>query len=106
MQQYREMAAQPDMILQLAHRIRDDYNARGVGPVGVYADSKVSLNARVARPMIDPRGANLAAISDGTRRADWIMPPPTEPPPLLTRLRLPGRARAPAGPPAGAARPP
>ncbi len=99
MQQYREMAAQPDMILQLAHRIRDDYNARGVGPVEVYADSKVSLNARVARPIIDPQ-ANLAAISDGTRRADWIMPPPTEPPPLLTRLKLPPAPSAPLPTPA------
>ena len=87
-QQYREMAAQPDMILQLAHRIRDDYDARGVGPVQVYADSVVSLNARAARRMIDP-GADLARISDGPRRATWILPPPTEPPPLLTRLRLP-----------------
>ena len=82
------MAAQPDMILQLAHRIRGDYDARGVGPVQVYADSVVSLNARAARRMIDP-GADLARISDGPRRATWILPPPTEPPPLLTRLRLP-----------------
>ena len=88
MQQYREMAAQPDMILQLAHRIRDDYDARGVGPVKVYADSLVSLNARPAQRMIDPE-ANLAAIVDSTRRANWILPPPVDPPPLLTRLRLP-----------------
>ena len=88
MQQYREMAAQPDMILQLAHRIRDDYDARGVGPVQVYADSVVSLNARAARRMIDPE-VDLARVADGTRRATWILPPPTEPPPLLTRLRLP-----------------
>lgn len=91
-QQYREMAAQPDMILQLAHRIRDDYEARGVGPVQVYADSVVSLNARPARRMIDPE-ADLARISDGPQRATWILPPPTEPPPRLTRLRLPA-ARA------------
>lgn len=89
-QQYREMAAQPDMILQLAHWIRDDFNARGHGPVQVFADSKVSLNARAARRMIDP-AVDLAKISDGLGRATWILPPPTEPPPLMTRLTLPAR---------------
>jgi len=90
-QQYREMAAQPDMILQLAHWIRDDFNGRGKGPVQVYADSMVSLNARAARRMIDP-DVDLAKVRDGTARATWILPPPTEPPPLMTRLRLPARA--------------
>jgi hypothetical protein len=104
MQQYREMAAQPDMILQLAHRIRDDYNGRGVGPVEVHADSKVSLNGRVARPMIDPQ-ANLAAVSDGTARAAWILPPPIEPPPLLTRLKLPAPPPTPPPTPAATAVP-
>ena len=61
MQQYREMAAQPDMILQLAHRIRDDFDAKGVGPVKVFADSVVSLNARPAARMIDPT-VDLATV--------------------------------------------
>lgn len=79
-QQYREMAGQPDMILQLAHHIRDDYASRGLGPVSVYADSLVSLNGRPAQRMIDPE-ADLAQIADGTRQAEWIMPPPSDPPP-------------------------
>lgn len=86
-QQYREMSGQPDMILQLAHRIRDDYNARGYGPVQVYADSLVSLNGRAAHPMIDPQ-ADLACIDDGLQRADWITPPPSEAPPLHKTLQL------------------
>ncbi len=87
-QQYREMAAQPDMILFLAHHIRDDYNARGLGPVRVYADSVVSLNARAGSRLIDP-AVDLAQVEDDLSRADWIMPPPTEPPPLMSRLKLP-----------------
>lgn len=85
--QYREMAGQPDLILQLAHRIRDDYNQRGLGPVQVYADSMVSLNGRLARPMIDPK-ADLALIDDGLLRATWITAPPTELPPLQRSLQL------------------
>jgi hypothetical protein len=86
-EQYREMAGQPDMILQLAHHIRDDYAARGFGPVEVYADSLVSLNGRPAQPMIDPH-ADLARIEDGLARAQWITPPPGDPPPLHRRLQL------------------
>ena len=85
--QYREMAGQPDMILQLAHRIRDDFNQRGVGPVQVYADSWVSLNARPARRLIDP-DADLAQVNDGLGVADWITAPPSSAPKTHPQLRL------------------
>lgn len=90
--QYREMVGQPDLILQLAHRIRDDFNARGKGPVAVYAHTKVSLNGRRARPLIDP-GADLARVKDGLGRADWITDPPKTDPPLQRPLRLATGAR-------------
>lgn len=86
-QQYREMAGQPDMILKLAHHIRDDFDGRGMGPVQVYADSQVSLNGRDAQRMIDPV-TDLAQVEDGLSRAAWILPPPSEPPPLHRPLRL------------------
>jgi vitamin K-dependent gamma-carboxylase len=85
--QYREMAGQPDLILQLAHRIRDDFDARGLGPVAVYADSWVSLNGRPARRMIDPQ-ADLARIEDGLAHADWITPAPDDLPHTHPPLRL------------------
>lgn len=86
-QQYREMAGQPDLILQLAHHIRDEFVAAGRGPVEVYADSRVSLNGRAAHRMIDPE-ADLARIEVGLARADWITAPPSEPPPLQRPLQL------------------
>ncbi|WP_029890105.1 HTTM domain-containing protein [Polycyclovorans algicola] len=86
-QQYREMAGQPDLILQLAHHIRDDFDARGLGPVQVYADSQVSLNGRAAQRMIDP-AVDLAHVEDGLARAEWILPAPEGPPPLHRPLRL------------------
>nr|MBV6630141.1 HTTM domain-containing protein [Oceanococcus sp. HetDA_MAG_MS8] len=85
--QYREMAGQPDMILQLAHHIRDEFLSKGLGPVEVYADSKVSLNGRKAHPMIRP-GANLAEVQNTLAIADWITPAPSEAPPLQKPLRL------------------
>jgi len=84
--QEREMSSQPDLILQLAHRIRDDYAARGVGPVEVRADTWVSLNGRAIHRLIDPN-VDLSRIEDGLGKADWILPEPSEPPPKLHAIR-------------------
>ena len=43
------MAGQPDLILQLAHRIADDYRALHGPGVAVYADAMVSLNGGINR---------------------------------------------------------
>lgn len=85
--QYREMAGQPDLILQLAHRIRDDMNARGLGPVQVFAESWVSLNGRAAKPLIKP-DVDLAQVEDGLGVANWITAPPSEPPRTHPPLKL------------------
>jgi vitamin K-dependent gamma-carboxylase len=77
--QEREMAGQPDLILQLAHHIADDFRARGFGDVEVRAQALVSLNGRPAVHMIDP-DRDLARIADGLARKDWILPEPDTPP--------------------------
>ena len=85
--QYREMSGQPDMILQLAHHIGADYDALGLGPVEVYADSLVSLNGRRASAMIDP-AVDLMTVKDSLAHANWITAAPDMPPPLQTPLNL------------------
>ncbi|MBM4358402.1 MAG: HTTM domain-containing protein [Deltaproteobacteria bacterium] len=88
--QAREMSGQPDLILQLAHHIADDFRAKGEGPVEVRAEARVSLNGRRPKLLIDPT-VDLAKIDDGLASASWILPEPTEPP---IRLRsLAGDAR-------------
>ena len=77
--QVREMASQPDLILQFAHVLRDDFAARGLGPVSITVDALVAMNGRRMHPLIDPE-ADLAAISDGLARARWILPAPSERP--------------------------
>jgi vitamin K-dependent gamma-carboxylase len=84
--QEREMSGQPDLILQLAHHIRDDYAERGFGPVEVRADTWVSLNGRPSRRLIDPN-ADLARIEDGFGKASFILPEPSGPPPELHAIR-------------------
>jgi hypothetical protein len=80
--QEREMSGQPDLILELAHHVRDDFEQRGLGPVEVRVDALVSLNGRRLTPLIDPT-VDLAAVKDGMGRAAWILPAPEEPPPHL-----------------------
>ncbi|HEY8944811.1 MAG TPA: HTTM domain-containing protein [Polyangiaceae bacterium] len=78
--QENEMSSQPDLILQLAHHVHDDFVARGLGPVEVKADSRVSLNGRRGARLIDP-AVDLVAIRDGLKHAEWILPAPRQAPP-------------------------
>jgi hypothetical protein len=77
--QEREMSGQPDLILQLAHHIRDDFDARGQGPVEVRAEAIVSLNGRPSAQLIDTT-VDLARVSDGVGIARWVFPLPDRSP--------------------------
>jgi hypothetical protein len=78
--QESEMSSQPDLILQLAHHVHDDFVRRGHGPVEVRVESRVSLNGRRSVPFIDPR-IDLARVEDGLSLAGLVLPPPPGPPP-------------------------
>lgn len=82
--QEREMAVQPDLILQLAHRIADDYRGRGLEDVQVRVDAYCSLNGRPAALLIDP-DVDLARVEMGLMPATWILPAPEGAPPSLQR---------------------
>ncbi len=79
--QEREFSTQPDLILQLAHRIASDERARG-RQVRVRVQAIASLNGRPPAPLIDP-DVDLATVRDGVARARWIMPAPDQAPPHL-----------------------
>ncbi|MEQ9325383.1 MAG: HTTM domain-containing protein, partial [Polyangiaceae bacterium] len=83
--QEREMSGQPDLILQLAHHIADDFAARGYAPVEVRAEARVSINGRRSRLLVDPT-VDLTTIDDGVAEASWILPEPTEPPARLRAI--------------------
>ncbi|MBX3157165.1 MAG: HTTM domain-containing protein [Deltaproteobacteria bacterium] len=73
--QARMASAQPDMILQLAHIIADDFRARGVVEPEVRADAFVSLNGRRRARLVDP-DTDLARESSSLLPAPWILPRP------------------------------
>ncbi|WP_434383682.1 HTTM domain-containing protein [Melittangium boletus] len=87
--QEREMSVQPDLILQLAHRIARDYAARAGGPVEVRADARVSLNGRPAEIFLDPQ-VDLARVEEGLAPKPWIQPAPEGPPVRLRAARTRG----------------
>ncbi|MEM1413893.1 MAG: HTTM domain-containing protein [Myxococcota bacterium] len=83
--QEREMAGQPDLVLQLAHHVAEDHVRRGHEDVEVRVDAWVSLNGRPMARMIDP-DVDLAQVDDGFSKAAWILPAPSGAP---IRLRRP-----------------
>ncbi len=82
--QEREMAGQPDLILQLARRVATDLEDRGYRDFTLHAETQVSLNGRAPHPMIDPE-VDLRSLTDVGPR-DWVLPAPEEPPPKLRKV--------------------
>lgn len=91
--QEREMSGQPDLIVQLAHHIAEDFRARGHTGVEVRADAFASLNGRPPARLIDP-AVDLAKVEDGLAFADWILPLEEAPPPRLRPVLLPVAQRS------------
>jgi hypothetical protein len=71
--QEKQMAMQPDMILQYAHFLSRYYATKGVSSPAVRAEVYVTLNAQPSQPLIDPH-QNLVALEDGWHPKDWILP--------------------------------
>ncbi len=72
--QWKRMRKQPDLILQFAHFLRDDFEKKGHENVVVTADSRVSLNGRPPQPLIDPT-VDLSKVEYAYfRRNTWILP--------------------------------
>ncbi len=70
--QEKQMAMQPDMILQFAHFLAKYYQKQGLVNPQVRAEVYVTLNGRPSRLLIDPN-VNLAQIQDGWKQKDWIL---------------------------------
>jgi hypothetical protein len=84
--QFGKMANRPDMILQFAHYLADEYRKKGYEKIEIYAEAEASLNGREKQWLIDPK-ANLAAQNRSLAIAPWIVP-------LTTPLPDPGVNRS------------
>ena len=70
--QIRKMSVRPDLMLQFAHHIADEYSVEGVRPV-VTVKSMVSVNGREAQKMVEP-DVDLARKYDSLATKGWIVP--------------------------------
>ncbi|MYE54032.1 MAG: HTTM domain-containing protein, partial [Chloroflexi bacterium] len=70
--QVERMSFQPDLILQTAHIIADDFADRGYGDVSVMAESFVAWNGRPNSRLIDP-DVNLAELEPGVAPKPWVL---------------------------------
>ncbi len=87
--QLERMAFQPDLILQTAHIIADDFMNRGYPDVEVAADAFVSFNGRPNARIVDP-DVNLVMMRPGLGPKQWVLPYATDdlavvPPPAKLR---------------------
>jgi hypothetical protein len=71
--QEKQMSFQPDMILEFAHHLANDYRRKGWRDPAVFAESYVTLNGRPGKLFIDP-GVNLAAQKESFKHKTWIIP--------------------------------
>jgi hypothetical protein len=71
--QEKQMAFQPDFILEYAHFLHDHYEANGMIDPKVNAECYVALNGRLSKLYIDPT-IDLAHIPESFKHKDWILP--------------------------------
>jgi hypothetical protein len=72
-QQERQMSFQPDMILQFAHFLEDEYQTHGHPDVAVTVEAYVSLNGRPSQHFIDPT-TDLTQFHNSLAPKHWILP--------------------------------
>lgn len=71
--QEKQMAMQPDMVLQYAHMLRTYFSERGMVDPIIKADVWVTLNGAPGKQLIDPN-ADLSRMKMGWTSNEWILP--------------------------------
>jgi hypothetical protein len=71
--QEKQMSFQPDMILQFAHFLENEYQKKGIENPIIRAEVYVTLNGRKSELLIDPT-ADLTEQSYNLRPRNWILP--------------------------------
>ncbi|RZS93171.1 HTTM domain-containing protein [Aquimarina brevivitae] len=71
--QEKQMATQPDFILEYAHFLKQHFESQGHQNVEVYVDSYVALNGRLSTRFIDPT-VDLGKQKESFKHKTWIIP--------------------------------
>jgi hypothetical protein len=71
--QEKQMAFQPDFILEYAHFLKEHFEEDGHKEIQVYVDCQVTLNGRLSTTFIDPK-VDLAQEKESFEPKHWITP--------------------------------
>ncbi|WP_026210792.1 HTTM domain-containing protein [Flexithrix dorotheae] len=71
--QEKQMATQPDFILEYAHYLKNHFEHQGHENLAVYVESYVALNGRGSTLFIDP-STNLVDMKESWKHKTWILP--------------------------------
>ena len=71
--QEKQMAFQPDFILEYAQLLKAYFERDGHKKIAIYADCQVSLNGRLSTTYIDPN-KDLTKVKASFAHKDWIIP--------------------------------
>lgn len=71
--QEKQLATQPDLILQFAHFLEGEYKKQGIEDPAIYADAYVTLNGQGSRRFIDPE-QDLTLLQQELTPKNWILP--------------------------------
>jgi len=71
--QEKQMATQPDFILEYGHYLKRHFEQQGHQNLQVYVESYVSLNGRGSQAYIDPK-VDLAQVKPSYKHKNWILP--------------------------------
>ncbi|NJB84937.1 hypothetical protein GGR26_000682 [Lewinella marina] len=71
--QEKQMASQPDFLLEFGHFLAEEYRNRGFVRPAVYVDSYVALNGRLSQRYVDPR-VDLTTVSRDAPVHQWLLP--------------------------------
>ncbi|MCP9201214.1 HTTM domain-containing protein [Gramella sp. GC03-9] len=71
--QEKQMAFQPDFILEYAHFLAEHFRKDGHQNIEVYVDNYVALNGRNSQPYLDP-DVNLINFADSFEHKTFILP--------------------------------
>ncbi len=71
--QEKQLATQPDLILQFAHYLEDIYREQGIEDPVITAEAYVTLNGSGSRLFIDPN-TDLTEMNDSFAPKNWILP--------------------------------
>lgn len=71
--QEKQLATQPDFIIEFAHYLAKEHQQKGRPLPAVYVESYVALNGRRSQAYVDPK-VDLTTITQRTPRSEWLLP--------------------------------